>query len=93
MSMADQTVDLEPVVRAARRYPDSFLAGRVDPAKEEALAARLGLGRLRMQRLLLCRPPRAMAQVTEIAALVGVSSSALARALRDHRLLPGSRRD
>ena len=52
-----------------------------------------GLGRVQMQRLLLCRPPRSAAQVTEIAALAGVSSSALASALRDHHLLAGPGQD
>lgn len=75
---------LEPVVQAARKYPDSFLAGRLDLAEEGPLAARLRLGRPRMQRLLLRRPPRRPAA---IAALIGVSSSALASALRNRGLL------
>ena len=78
-----ETVDLELVVVAARMYPDSFLAGRFGLAGEAALASWLGLDRLRMQRLLLCRPPRSNAEVAQIAGFVGVSPAALAAALRD----------
>jgi hypothetical protein len=77
-------VDLGVVVAAARLYPDAFLAGRLSQAGDEAVAARLGLGRLWMQRLLLCRPPQTAAEVAQIAGLIGVSAGALASALEDH---------
>jgi hypothetical protein len=82
-------VDLEPVVAAARKYPDSFLAGRFGKASEEALAGCLGLGRPRMQRLLLCRPPRTGAEIAQIAALVAVSPAELAAGLRDCGICAG----
>jgi hypothetical protein len=78
-----ETVDLAPVVAAARRYPDSFLAGRVGIADEQGLAGRLGLDRLRMQRLLLCRPPRSDAELAQIAGFAGVTPAALAEAFRE----------
>jgi hypothetical protein len=84
-----ETVDLAPVVAAARMYPGSFLAGWVGGADEEGLAARLGLDRLQMQRLLLCRPPRSAAEAAQIAGFVGAPPAALAEALREQGI-PGS---